>query len=361
MKTNHNYRRISRDTLRLAFQIPGPYDRKPFKIWRIRPEQGKNLFHLEGFFLDNSKGKTRVAVSHVRPCDVLMITHLTKDGELPPPVGFRVEANGPPTPITDLSPFAQNQVVSHGPTIDFDGHRFLHFKEEDVCAYMTAKHPGWLQEHVDSTLRTWRSEAPDLFVRVAPSHWLGKKPWLLASVDPRKALEDHRRDLGVELRKYCIRRLLPNKKPTLNSSLPSALKSPNHSQNAAYLLERHIQDLDDQQIRICAFANPTAALARYPQVPDLRRRALLLSCAFRHAWPNRALMRDRVFQRDVIDSLTEFSQEWTISNPEGLVAVLRLISDRMPSRPTLAELIRMIEQMDPLSRQCVVDFVTSRI
>jgi hypothetical protein len=357
MKTNHNYRRISRDTIRLAFQIPGPYDREPFKTWRIRPEQGKNLFHLEGFILDNSKCKTRVAVSHARPGDVLMITHLTKDGEIPPPIGFRVEANGPPTPITDLSPFAQNQVVSHGPTIDFDGHRFIHFKEENVCAFMRAKHPGWLQEHVDSTLRTWRTEAPDLFVRVAPSHWLGKKPWLLASLDPRKALEDHR-DLGNNLRRYCIRRLLPNKMSTLNGSLPLALKSSNHYQNASYLLKHHLPELDDTQLRICAFTNPTAALARYSQVPDLRRRALLLSCAFRNAWPNRNLMGDPAFHQDVVDSLTEHGTEWTISHPEGLVAALRLVSDRIPFRPTPAELIRMMEKLDPQSRQFVADFVT---
>jgi hypothetical protein len=361
MKTNHTYRRVSRDTIRLAFQIPGPYNREPFKIWRIRPEQGKNLFHLEGFFLDNSKCKTRVAVTHARPGDVLMITHLTKDGEIPPPIGFRVEANGPPTPITDLSPFAQNQVVSHGPTIDFDGHRFLHFKEEDVCVFVTAKHPRWLQEHVDSTLRSWRTEAPDLYVRVAPSHWLGKKPWLLASLDPRKALEDHPQNLSHDLRRFCIRRLIPNRNRTLNPSLPSALKSSEHYQNASYLLKHHLPELDDEQLRICAFKNPNAALARYSQVPDLRRRALLLSCAFRHAWPNSVLMQDPEFHQDVIDSLTCFTEEWTISHPEGLVSVLRLISARIPFHPTPDELIRMMERMDPHAQQCVADFVSSRI
>jgi hypothetical protein len=127
------------------------------------------------------------------------------------------------------------------------------------------------------------------------------------------------------------------------------------------LLKHHLSDLDDEQLRICAFKNPNAALARYSQVPDLRRRALLLSCAFRHAWTNRILMHDPAFHQDVIDSLTSFAEEWTISHPEGLVAVLRLISARIPFHPTPTELIRMMEQMDPHSRQCVADFISSRV
>jgi hypothetical protein len=127
------------------------------------------------------------------------------------------------------------------------------------------------------------------------------------------------------------------------------------------LLKHHLPELDDEQLRICAFVNPTAALARYSQVPDFRRRALLLSCAFRHAWPNRVLMRDPAFHQDVIDSLTEFSIEWTISNTEGLVGVLRMISARIPFHPSPQDLVRMMERLDPEARQQVADFVTSRI
>jgi hypothetical protein len=290
-----------------------------------------------------------------------MITFATADGMQPAPVGFRINTKGVPVALEDLSAFNVNQIVSPGPLIDFDGRGFLHVAMEDLCAFMCARHPRWLQNQVDATLRAWRTEAPDLFIRVAPAPWLGKKPWLLASLDPRKALEDYNRHLGDELRRFCIRRLIPNKNPTLNRSLPSALKSPSHSQNAAYLLEHHLQDLDDQQIRTCAFVNPTTALARYPQVPDSRLRALLLSCSFRHAWPNRALMRDPEFHRDVIESVIEHSKEWTISHPGGLVAVLRLISDRIPFHPTPAELLLMMERLDHPSRQCVADFVSSRI
>jgi hypothetical protein len=263
--------------------------------------------------------------------------------------------------MDNLAPFFQNQTILTGPLIDYDGHRFLHFLEDDIREFFRATHPEWLRDHVDATLRLWRMEAPDLFTRIAPERWLTRKLWCLAIMNPRKALEEHPQNLGRDLRRFCIRRLVPNKNRSLNRLLPSTLKSLNHYQNASYLLKHHLPELDDTQLRICAFVNPTAALARYSQVPDFRRRALLLSCAFRHAWPNRVLMRDPAFHQDIIDSLTIFSVEWTISNPEGLVDVLRLISDRIPFHPTPTELIRMMEQMDPHSRQGVADFISSRV
>jgi hypothetical protein len=361
MNSNHNHRRINRDTNRLAIQIQGSYDLKPLKIWRIRTDAGVHDFRLEGFFLDDPKARSRTAVTHVSVGEVVMITFTATNGIQPAPVGFRINAKGVPAALGDLSAYNGNQIVSSGPLIDFDGRGFLHVAMEDLCAFMRARHPRWLQNQLDATLRSWRTEAPDLFIKIAPAHWLGKKPWLLASLDPRKALENHSQNLGRDLRRFCIRRLIPNRNRALNPSLPSALKSSEHYQNASYLLKHHLLELDDEQLRICAFKNPNAALARYSQVPDLRRRALLLSCAFRHAWPNRALMQDPEFHRDIVESVIEHSKEWTISHPEGLVSVLQLISARIPFQPTPDELIRMMERMDPHAQQCVADFVSSRI
>lgn len=361
MNSNHNKRRINHDTIRLAVAIPGSYDLKPAKIWRVRHQNGSHDFQLEGFFLDDPKTRSRTAVTHVNVGDVVMITFAASKGSQPPPVGFQVNSSGVPEPFDNVLRLNNNHTISGGPLIDFDGCRFLHFGVEDLRAIMHARHPRWLQNQVDATLRTWRKEAPDLFIRVAPPHWLGKKPWLLASLDPKQALEEHHRNLGDDLRRFCIRRLTPNEDRTLNLTLPSALKSANHYQNASYLLEHHLADLDDTQIRICAYKNPKAALARYQRAPEPRHRALLLSCAFRHAWPDRNLMRDPAFHKDVVESLIEYSDEWVRSNPDGLVGVLRMISARIPFHPTPKELARMLEQVDPQARKQVAAFITSRI
>lgn len=361
MNSNYNKRRINHDTIRLAVAIPGSYDLKPAKIWRIRHQDGSHDFRLEGFFLDDPKTRSRTAVTHVGEGDVLMITFAPSEGSQPPPVGFLINSKGTPEPFEDVLLLNKNQTISGGPLIDYDGHRFLHFGMEDLCAIMHARHPHWLQNQVDATLRTWRTEAPDLYVRVAPAHWLGKKPWLLASLDPKQALEEHHRQLGDDLRRFCIRRLVPDKSRGLNRLLPSTLKSSYHYQNASYLLEHHLADLNDSQIRICANRNPKAALSRYLRATEPRLRALLLLCAFRHAWPDRALMHDPAFHRDVIESLIEYNDEWALSNPEGLVAVLRLISARIPFHPTSRELARMMKRVDPQAKKQVAAFIASRI
>ena len=357
----HTYRRISRDSFRIAIQLPYPYPGKPFKVWRIRKEDGCHSFYLEGLVLADVNNGDPAVVAHVSVGDVVMVTHHPENGITPPHRGFLISDALVPVPMDNLEPFSKNQNIRTGPLIDFDGKRFLHFREDDLREFFRATHPGWLQDHVDATLRLWRTESPDLFTRIAPTRWLKHKLWRLAIMNPRKALEDHPRNLGRDLRQFCIRRLTPNRNRALNRSLPSELKSVNHYQNASYLLKHHLTELDDAQLRICAFVNPTAALARYSQVPDSRIRALLLSCAYRHAWPNRALMRDPAFQRDVVESLIEYSVEWAISNPEGLVGVLRLISARIPFHPSPQELIRMMERLDPVAKQQVADFVTSRI
>lgn len=357
----HTYRRISRDSFRIAIQLPSPYPGKPSKVWRIRNEDGCHSFHLEGLVLADVNNAGLAVVAHVRAGDVVMVTHHPENGIIPPHRGFLISEALVPVPLDNIAPLFQNQTIMTGPLIDYDGHRFLHFREDDIREFFRATHPEWLQDHADATLRVWRMEAPDLFASIAPARWLARKLWRLAIMNPRKALEDHHGNLGDDLRRFCIRRLIPNKHRSLNRLLPSTLKPSNSYQNASYLLKHHLPELDDAQIRVCAFRNPNAALARYSQVPDLRRRALLLSCAFRHAWPNRVLMRDPAFHQDVIDSVTEFNIEWTISNPEGLVAVLRLISARIPFHPTPRELASMMEQVDPQAKKQVAAFIASTI
>ena len=357
----HTHRRKNRETFRIAFELPAPYPDKPFKVWRLRNQGGIHSFRLEGLILKSPEDYHHAIVAHVLPGDVVMVTHETENGITPPNREFHIGHDLVPVPMNDLAPYFHNYVITDGPLLDFDGTRFLHFREMDLRDFFSAKHPSWLQRHVDETLRLWRTQAPDLFTRIAPSWWAAQSPWHMALMNPRIALEQHQNQLGENLRQYCVRRLVPNKDRALNRLLPTALKSGNHYENAAFLLQHHLADLDDTQIRICAHRNPRAALSRYQQAPDPRHRALLLSCAFRHAWPDRPLMHDPAFRKDVIESLIEYSDVWTLSNPDGLVAVLRMISARIPFHPTPRELARMMERVDTQVKKQVAAFIASRI
>ena len=220
----HTHRRVGRDSIRIALQLPIPYPQKPFKVWRIRSENEGHSFHLEGLVLESPDNISRAVVAHVRAGDVVMVTHHPKDGIIPPHRGFFIGQSLEPVPLDNLAPYFQNQIITNGPVIDFDGKRFVHFREDDLREFFRSKHADWLGKHVDATLRVWRTEAPDLFANVAPTRWLTRKPWLLATHDPKRALTEFPHLIKGDLGRYCIRRMAAPASRALARFLPTKVK-----------------------------------------------------------------------------------------------------------------------------------------
>jgi hypothetical protein len=356
----HTHRRVSRDSIRIAFQLPYPDTGKPYKVWRIRNENGGHSFLLEGLVLEPANNVSAI-VTHVRAGDVVMVTHHPQNGITPPHRGYIINEALEPVPLADLAPYAKNQTIINGPVIDFDGKCFVHFREDDLRDYFRAKHPDWLQQHVDATLRLWRKQAPDLFASTAPPRWLSRKPWLLAMHDPQRALTEFPHLVKGDLGRYCIRRMTTPASRILARLLPSKLKPSQTYQNAEFLLEHHVNDMTDEQLRACARANPIAALRQLPGTIDPRHRAILLSCSFSATWRAPALLRSEDFRCEVLDSLVDHFGEWMISKPEGLAAVLDNIAVRLQLPPTAAELVRMLDRFGPEGRQALTDYIAEQV
>jgi len=357
----HTHRRVGRNSIRIAFQLPGPHTGKPFKVWRIRSENEGHSFLLEGLVLEPANNSSPAVVAHVRAGDVVMVTHHAKDGITPPHRGYLINEALEPVPLEDLSPYVKNQTITNGPLMDYDGTGFLHFREDDLREFFRAKHPNWLEKHVDATLRVWRTEAPDLFASIAPPRWLTRKPWLLAMHDPQRALAEYPHLIKGDLGRYCIRRMAAPASRTLARLLPSKLKPVQSYQNAEFLLENHVNDLDDDQLRACARANPISALRQLQGTVDPRHRAILLSCSFGASWTNPTMLRSEEFRSAVLDSLAEHYEEWMISKPEGLATVLDNIAVRLQLPPTAAELLRMLDRLGPEGRQALSDYIVEQV
>jgi hypothetical protein len=353
----HTHRRVSRDAFRIAIQLPNPYPERPSKVWRIRSKDGCHSFHLEGLVLAESKIGGPAVVAHVQVGDVVMVTHHPENGVTPSHQGYLISEALEPLPLDNLAPFFENKIITNGPLMDFDGTAFLHFREDDLREFFLGKHPGWLQENVDATLRLWRKQAPDLFANIAPPRWLIRKPWLLATHDPKRALVEFPHLVKGDLGRYCIRRMTTPASRVLARFLPSKLKPTWRFSNAEYLLEHHAHELTDDQLRTCARTSPSTALRIVPGIVDPRHRAILLSCAFPTAWHERALLRNPDFRDTVLDSLTEYFQEWMISNPDGLAAVLDTIAVRLQLPPTAGELVRMLDRTGLPGRQALAEYI----
>ena len=357
----HTHRRVSRDSIRIAFQLPYPDTGKPYKVWRIRTKDGCHSFHLEGLVLAEASNGGPAVVAHVQAGDVLMINHHPENGATPPHLGFLISEALVPLPLDNLAPYFQNQTITNGPLMDFDGTGFLHFREDDLRDFFLGKHPDWLQENVDATLRLWRKQAPDLFASIAPPRWLSRKPWLLATHDPKRALTEFPHLFKGDLGRYCIRRMTTPASPTLARFLPSKLKPTLRFSNAEYLLEHHAHELTDGQLRACALANPIAALRQLPGTVDPRHRAILLSCSFSATWRTPALLRSEDYRSAVLDSLADHYEEWMIANPDGLAAVLDNIAVRLQLPPTAAEIVRMLDRLGPEGRQALAEYIAEQV
>jgi hypothetical protein len=357
----HTHRRVGRDSIRIAFQLPIPYPQKPFKVWRIRSENEGHSFHLEGLVLESPDNISRAVVAHVRAGDVVMINHHPENGVTPPHRGFLISEALVPVPLDNLAPYFQNQIITSGPLMDFDGTGFLHFREDELREFCRAKHPQWLQNHVDTTLLLWRKQAPDLFANIAPTRWLTRKPWLLAKHDPQRALTEFPHLIRGVLGRYCIRRMTTPASRTLAQFLPSKVKPMQTYQHSEFLLENHVNDMTDDQLRACARANPIAALRVLPRLVDSRHRAILLSCSFNVSWTNPTLLRSEDFRGAVLDSLADHFDEWMISKPAGLATVLHNIAVRLQMPPTAAEHVRMLDRLGPEGRQALADYIAQQV
>ena len=51
----YHYRRTTRHTVRLAFELTNPYHNQPQQVWRIRDDHGTRYFRHEGMVLEHSK------------------------------------------------------------------------------------------------------------------------------------------------------------------------------------------------------------------------------------------------------------------------------------------------------------------
>jgi hypothetical protein len=290
-----------------------------------------------------------------------MINHHPENGVTPPHRGFLISEALVPVPLNNIAPYFQNQIITNGPLMDYDGTGFLHFREDDLREFLRGKHPDWLEKHVDATLRVWRTEAPDLFANVAPTRWLTRKPWLLATHDPQRALAEFPHLVKGDLGQYCIRRMTAPASRALARFLPSKVKPVQYYQNTEFLLENHINDMTDDQLRACARANPIAALRVLPRLVDSRHRAILLSCSFKVSWTNPTLLRSEDFRCAVLDSLADHYDEWMISKPEGLAAVLDTIAVRLQLPPNARHLVRMLDRLGPVGRQALASYIADQV
>ena len=311
----YHYRRTTRHTVRLAFELTNPYHNQPQQVWRIRDDEGIHCFKHEGLVFDHTENQTRVAVVNVCPGDVVMVTHRAGNAGTPPDQGYRIAETFEPIPVDDVDRFLRtNTSVETRPSrIETPDGVEMHFDKGELQLFMRAKHPKWLADHVTETLRSWREQAPNTYVNHAPRDWLERDILILAAYAPQRALNDFRHRLTPDLEASCIRRLtLPETDPLLGDLPHQSLRL---KQRATYVLQNHLPALSNAELRRCAKADPVTAYRSRHLMTDDRRSAILLASSFGVAWHTDRHTLGPAFRMEIFDSLTQFPDEWLTSNP----------------------------------------------
>jgi hypothetical protein len=311
----YHYRRTTRHTVRLAFELTNPYHEKPRQVWRIRDDHGTHSFKHEGIVLEHSKKQTRVAVVNVRTGDIVMVTYHAGNAGTPPHQGYRIAETFEPIPIDDVIGILSNMslIETRPARIEMPDDAEMYFDKAELQLFMRAKHPRWLADHVNETLRSWRDKAINSYVNNAPREWLDPDILILAAYAPQRALTDFRHRLTPEQKASCIRRLVFPKTDQVLDKLPH--QSIRFKQGATYVLQNHLHALTNAELRRCAKADPVTAYRSRHLMTDDRRAAILLATTFGVAWHTDRHTLGRAFRKEIFVSLTQYPDEWLKSNP----------------------------------------------
>jgi len=356
---NYHYRRTTCYTVRLAFELTTPYHDVPHRVWRIRDDDGIHHFTHEGLVLDHSVNQTRVAVVNVRPGDVVMISYRAGNAGTPPHQGYRIDETFEPIPIADVGRFWNNMssLTLASPVETHDGTE-MRFGEDDLKKFLSAKHPKWLADHVKETLQSWREEAPNTYVDHAPREWLDRDALMLAIYAPQRVLSDFRHLLTPDIEAFCIHWLtLPEAEPVSENLPPHCVRV---KRNAMYVLQNHLHQLSNEELRRCAKVDPVTAYRARHLVTDDKRAAILLATSFGVAWHTDRYTLGPRFRREVFQSITKYPAEWLESNP-GFPHIFGRLGNHLGIRFNDKAIALMLRRIAPAGRGPLCAYIASKI
>jgi len=358
---NHNIRKISPHDARVAFEINHAAASNPIEVWRIRLHQGSPVSMPEGIILESDRQKNRTVVVNSRPGDIVVIRHKTGHESMAPYQCYRIGDSFDPQLIENASlPFPSVAIACPASRIETDDGRAVHYDEAELKMLLRGKHPRWLQQFVDGQLRRWRDHAPETFVRLAPREWLDREVILVAIYDPYRAVCDYRDRLTEKQIECCIRRLPADAARLLFREIPRKLRAKYLAEHANYILENHLHQLSDAELRRCSWGAPlTAFNIRHSVTP--RRSAIMLASTYTVAWirnhnKSRVNLREEIF-----DSLLRYPGEWLKSNPKGIEFIFKRLENLLGICFGSVELTVLLQQTTPKGRIALSRYICSRI
>lgn len=359
---NITIRKTSKHDARVAFEITRPHDSTiPIEAIRIRSIQDTSVSISDGIVLENYHRKYIAVVVNVRPNDIIAIRHKSCCVDMQYPLYFSINESLEPIPMIDPNLLRQIMTIipSENQLHADDGQMTAH-NERDLKLLLQGKHPRWLQDFVNCQLLSWREHNPALYVRVAPRELLDRDVFLVAIHAPYRALVDYEKCLTRVQIEFCVRSLQSEEYLNFFSRIPRKLRSKLLAQHATHLLEKHVQDLTDKELRICSWKDAlTAFRIRHSVSP--KKSAIMLSSAYTIAWIGIYGTARLELRLEILTSMLEYPKEWLRSNPKGLEFIFSKLKSLLGIQFDDSELHLMLRSMHPKGREDLSKFIAKRI
>lgn len=359
---NHNIRKINQHEARVAFELNHPsVASEPTEVWRIRHHQETPVSMPEGIILESNHQKTRAVVVNARPGDIVVIRHKAGNENMAPYQCYLIGDTFEPRLIENSAlPFQSVGIAPPACRIETDDGRVIHYNETDLKKLLRGTHPRWMQEYVDGQLLRWRDHAPAAFVRLAPREWLAREVILVAIHDPYRALCDYSDRLTESQIEFCLRRLSGDAARLLFECIPRKSRSKHLKEHANYILENHLHQLSDAELRRCSWSDPlTAFKIRHSVAP--RRSAIMLASSYTIAWIRSRHISRVNLRKEIFASLHQYPEVWLKSNPKGFQSIFKRLENLLGICFGSAELTVLLQHMTPKGRMALSQYISSRI
>ncbi len=139
-------------------------------------------------------------------------------------------------------------------------------------------------------------------------------------------------------------------------SVPRRVRRKHLPSHATYLLDNHLQQLTNQELRICSKTVPMSAFTLRCLVPP-RRHAIMLAHSYGVVWHTLFGDARTPFRDEVLDSLARYPDEWLSANEKGFKGIFRKLSSLSGIRLKPLEFQSLLKQIAPRGRQDLAEYI----
>lgn len=357
---NHSIRNISRDTARIAFELNDfIHPTKTLQILRIERNVDTPASRMEGIIVGENRNEPRAVIVNACRGDIIAIFHPISRGGSKPLFCFRITKN--------FEPIIENSFGLRGigaiprlDRIDVDHGGDCYFNDSNLKLLFRSRHPEWLQRILVEQLECWRDHSAPTFLKVASYQDLMRNIDQLVTHDPYRALRDYKDQLTSKQLMSCIRRQPKAAMRLAFDRIPLELRREHLKSHETFLLENHLYQLTNAELRDCSWADPVTAI-RSRHLVSPRQHAIILSCSYTVAWCKIDGAFREPFAKEIFDSLARFPKEWLKGNPNGFVAIFNKLQSLLGIQFKSHELAALLDQMPPAGRKHLTAYLASRI